>query len=109
MYIQVIYVERRRLPGRLAAVSAFPFSSSRQRCGTNAAMKLDFDEFCHGITQALNGRGSETSARPEQPCFCTRPCYVSLLPAHLPGPKARSEERRVGQECVSTWRTRRTP
>src|SRR3546814_14255387 len=51
-------------------------------------MKLDFDEFCHGITQALNGRGSETSARPEQPCFFTPPCYVSLLPAHLPGPKA---------------------
>src|SRR3546814_19174967 len=38
-----------------------------------------------------------------------RPPRIARLPERLRGPANRSEEPRVGQECVSTWRSRWAP
>src|SRR3546814_2183603 len=60
---------------------------------------------------AQRGRTAEgASGRHAGPCQCRRPRLCPHHPfLHGDGRSARSEERRVGKECVSTCRSRWSP
>src|SRR3546814_20595717 len=65
----------------------------------------------NGVTLSPNeglahARPSAKSAVP--PCFW-RPRRLTARPFHMEGDHKRSEERRVGKECVSTFRSRGSP
>src|SRR3546814_11018172 len=56
----------------------------------------------------MTGHGS-SHLRSRCRCVCVSPAEVSLTEGNGTAPLSRSEERRVGKECVSTCRSRWAP